>query len=92
MKTVGHLTTYTVTLEVQSPLFIGSGETITKKEYLHIPQENKAVLFDLRKLADYLQRKNLMQQYQNYLLDDREKNIFSAKKVGHPRIFCPLER
>ncbi|MBO5139247.1 MAG: type III-A CRISPR-associated RAMP protein Csm5 [Peptococcaceae bacterium] len=77
MKTIGHLTTYTVNLEVQSPLFIGSGETVTKKEYLHIPQENKAVLFDLQKLADYLQKKNLMKQYQNYLLDDREKNIYN---------------
>ena len=76
MKSVGHLTTYTVNLEVQSPLFIGSGEVITKKEYLHIPHENKAVLFDLRKLADYLQKKNLMQQYQHYLLDNNSKNIY----------------
>lgn len=76
MKTVGHLTTYTVNLEVQSPLFIGSGEKITKKEYLLDTHKNTAVMFDLQKLADYLLKKNLMKQYQNYLLDDREKNIY----------------
>lgn len=75
MKSVGHLTAYTVQLEVQSPLFIGSGETINKKEYLYIPKENKAVMFDLKKMATYLQEKNLIKQYQTFLMNEKERDL-----------------
>jgi len=77
MKSVGHLTSYTVNLEVQSPLFIGSGEKVTKKEYLYIPLENRAVIFDLEKMIDFLNNRKLMKKYEIYLMDKREKNIYN---------------
>lgn len=77
MKTLGHLKSYDIQLTVQSPLFIGSGEKLRKKEYLFLPQENKAIILDTEKLIVFLSRKNLLEKYQNFLLDNTQKNIYS---------------
>lgn len=77
MKTLGHLKSYDIQLTVQSPLFIGSGEKLSKKEYLFLPQENKAIIMDTEKLIVFLSRKNLLEKYQNFLLDNTQKNIYS---------------
>jgi CRISPR/Cas system CSM-associated protein Csm5 (group 7 of RAMP superfamily) len=57
MKQLGHLTSYQVTLEVQAPLFIGSGEKLSKKEYLYLPKENpkenKILMLDLHKMVNF---------------------------------------
>lgn len=83
MKSMGHLTTYTVNLEVQSPLFIGSGEKITKKEYLYIPRENKVIMFNLKKMADFYQRKGFMYKYEQYLLNEKHRDIGKFFEVNH---------
>ena len=77
MKALGHLKSYDIQLTVQSPLFIGSGEKLSKKEYLFLPQENKAIIMDTKKLIVFLSRKNLLEKYQNFLLDNTQKNIYS---------------
>lgn len=77
MKTVGHLNSYQATLTVESPLFIGSGEQVNKKEYLYLMGDNQVLMLDLRKLADYLDRKQLLERYQSFMLDDYNKNIYN---------------
>lgn len=77
MKTLGHLNTYQVTMTVMSPLFIGSGEQVLKKEYLYIPHENKVLMLDVRKLAAYLDRKKLLDRYQDFLLDENSRNCYN---------------
>lgn len=59
MKTLGHLKSYDIQLTVQSPLFIGSGEKLSKKEYLFLPQENKAIIMDTEKLIVFFKQKKL---------------------------------
>jgi len=76
MKSVGHLSMYTVTLTVQSPLFIGSGEKITKKEYLYDPRKNEIMMIDLKKLAVFLDRKGLLERYQAFMLNEKSRNIY----------------
>ena len=77
MKALGHLKSYDIQLTVQSPLFIGSGENLNKKEYLLLSKENKAIILDLEKLVVFLSRKNLLDKYQAFLLDNNQKNIYA---------------
>lgn len=77
MKNVGHLAMYTIALTVQSPLFIGSGQKISKKEYLYDTKKNELMMIDLKKLATFLDKKGLMTQYQTFMLDEANKNIYT---------------
>lgn len=60
MKALGHLKSYDIQLTVQSPLFIGSGEKLSKKEYLLLSKENKAIIMDMEKLFIFLSRKKYL--------------------------------
>lgn len=86
MKSLGHLKSYDIQLTVQSPLFIGSGEKINKKEFIFLSNENKAIIIDLGRLVVFLNEKNLLEQYQYFLLDDKKKisvKIFLNKMILH---------
>lgn len=76
MKALGHLKRYDIKLTVQSPLFIGSGENLNKKEFILLSRENKAIIMDIDKLLLFLDRKNLLEAYQVFLLDNSQKNIY----------------
>lgn len=76
MKALGHLKRYDIKLTVQSPLFIGSGENLNKKEFILLSHENKAIIMDIDKLLLFLDRKNLLEAYQVFLLDNSQKNIY----------------
>lgn len=76
MKALGHLKRYDIQLTVQSPLFIGSGENLNKKEFILLSRENKAIIMDIDKLLLFLDRKNLLEAYQGFLLDNNQKNIY----------------
>lgn len=80
MKSLGHLKSYDIQLTVQSPLFIGSGEKLSKKEYIFLPQENKAIIMDFEKLIVFLSRKNLLEKYQTFFLDGNNKDMDSFFK------------
>lgn len=76
MKALGHLKRYDIKLTVQSPLFIGSGENLNKKEFILLSHENKAIIMDIDKLLLFLDRKNLLEAYQVFLLDNNQGNIY----------------
>lgn len=76
MKALGHLKSYDIQLTVQSPLFIGSGEKLSKKEYLLLSKENKAIIMDMEKLFIFLSRKKILKKYETFLLDNSQKNIY----------------
>lgn len=75
MKQFGHLKIYQATLELQAPLFIGSGEQISKKEYLYVARENRIYILNLQKFANYLDEKNLLNHYQSFLMNEKKRNI-----------------
>ncbi|MHB1453892.1 MAG: type III-A CRISPR-associated RAMP protein Csm5 [Saccharofermentanales bacterium] len=61
MKT--HLKTYTLEIKTLSPLFIGSGESLTKKEYIYIPGNDQVIIPDFPRMIDHLERKGLTQKF-----------------------------
>lgn len=61
---------YTFTLTTESPVFIGSGVELNKREYIYINKDGgKVIIPNLYKLISFLDKKNLTKDYENYLLN-----------------------
>jgi CRISPR-associated protein Csm5 len=64
------LRTYALRVETIGPLYVGSGQTIGKKEYIFVPQEKRVYIPDLRRMQQFLSRAHLLERYEDYLLHD----------------------
>lgn len=65
MNNNGKITNYKVTLEVRGPVFIGSGQTISKKDSLWVFGEKKVYVLDMMKVFDGLKKVGLLKAYGN---------------------------
>lgn len=68
-----YLKRYRVTITALSPIHVGSGQTIGKKEYLYLKNNNKVVILDGAKLYKDICDRNLEDKYINYLKDSEDK-------------------
>lgn len=59
---------YKIILKTHAPIHIGSGKTISKKEYI-LSRNKQAKIINLEKLAMLIARKNLFNKYENYMCD-----------------------
>jgi CRISPR-associated protein Csm5 len=64
----GHLEKVEVTLKALSPLFIGSGQSLTKKEYIFDRKDHRIYIPDLGRLTGYLSELLLISAFEKYLL------------------------
>ncbi len=64
----GHLEIYDVTLTVQTPVFIGSGKTINKKEYAYDEAKKQVSIIDMQALMKMLVDKDLIDEYERLIL------------------------
>lgn len=64
----GHLEIYDVTLTVETPVFIGSGKTINKKEYAYDEAKKLVSIIDMQKLIKCLVDKELIDEYERLIL------------------------
>lgn len=71
-----YLSTYKITLETKSPLYIGSGKTMGKKEYIYNKAKKEVVVPDIMKMYQGLRKKGLAEAYERFLLDSREKDLY----------------
>ncbi|HZK43632.1 MAG TPA: type III-A CRISPR-associated RAMP protein Csm5 [Syntrophomonadaceae bacterium] len=71
----GHLERINVTLRTLSPLFIGSGERYTKKEYIFDANKREIYFPNLPKFIAFLKKQNLLNHYENFLLQARERDL-----------------
>lgn len=62
----------TCRIKALSPIFIGNGDTIGKKEYMISP-DGKVVIPDVIKMYQALQKKHLEKQYEKYMLRYNEE-------------------
>lgn len=63
-----YLKTYRIKIKALSPIHIGSGEKISKKEYIYLPQNHHVLIPDVEKMYGDLQKKGLGKSYMEYLL------------------------
>lgn len=82
-------TRYKITLQTLGPVHIGSGETLTKTDFIFNINNEHVQFINKRKLIKFLQEKNLITQYTKYLMNNTASraNLFFFFKDHriHPR-------
>ncbi len=81
----GHLERIKLKLKAHTPVFIGSGETLTKKEYILDKRRSKIYMPNLGKLIGYLYGKSLLPKFERFLLEPRNNDLaifLSKNKIG----------
>ena len=66
-----------------SPVFIGSGKELNKKEYIYDRNAGSIYLVDFRKMCEGLQSRKLLDAFESYLMEDVEDS--NRKQGGYPR-------
>lgn len=80
-----YLKRYEIILKPLSPIFIGSGEKIGKKEYVYDTEKNTVYIFDFLKLYDKLRQERLADRFESYLLEEDDillQEWFEKNKIG----------
>lgn len=71
---------YEIEVEVLTPVFVGNGEEITKKEYAYNPDTKNIYVIDHEKLFKVLNKKNILKSYETFLMDYSQKNLWDWLK------------
>lgn len=70
---------YTITLHTEGPVFIGSGRTIGKKEYIYDRYANKVHIPNMEKMFAYFMKRGLLASYEEYLLNGKIDFVYWLK-------------
>ena len=77
---------HTVKIEALSPIFIGSGEKIGKKEYIYLPWDHRVIIPDINKIYTAIQRKGHGRQFEEYMLKNSQDALgVWLKKMGYQK-------
>jgi CRISPR-associated protein Csm5 len=68
---MSHLTTFKLKLKLLSPLFIGQGYELNKKEYLYFPKEKRVVMLNMVKFVDFLDSRGIIDDYADFMLSNQ---------------------
>lgn len=66
---------YKVKIHALSPIYIGNGVKIGKKEYIHLPWDRLVIIPDIERMYQALSRKGLAAEYQTYLLKNNRDDL-----------------
>lgn len=77
-----HLERRDITLRTLSPVFIGAGERLTKKEYLFDRKKGLIHFIDFPRLIRFLKERGLLSKYEEFLSQPR-LNDFQAFLLGN---------
>lgn len=66
---------YRLKIHTLSPVAVGSGEKIGKKEYIYLPAKKRALVPDIEKMYADLCRKGLGESYLRYMLDKNARDL-----------------
>ena len=70
-----YLKCYQVKLHTLSPVHIGSGVKIGKKEYIYMPWNHQVLIPDITKMYLDVQRKGFGREFEDYLMDSRRNGM-----------------
>ncbi|HIX67552.1 MAG TPA: type III-A CRISPR-associated RAMP protein Csm5 [Candidatus Anaerostipes excrementavium] len=70
-----YLKSYRVILTTKSPVFVGSGEKVQKKQYVLDREKEKMYLPEMKTMYHALQKRGMGQAYERYLLNRDEKDF-----------------
>ena len=83
VKTNGGLITFTLRLIARGPIFVGSGETVSKKEYSFA--RNNVYFYDTEKFFRLIVENDLTNDFEQYMLDRNARSLdsfFSRQPVS----------
>lgn len=66
---------YKMTIRAVSPIFIGSGEEIGKKEYIYMPWNHRVIIPDIYTMYDDLRKRGLSDEYEKFMMDSRNNQM-----------------
>lgn len=70
-----YLKTFDLNIEIKTALFIGAGKSYLKKDYVYDPKTKKVRIIDETKMFSLLLQKNLVDAYENFILNDRPRTL-----------------
>ncbi len=71
----GFLKHYSMKIHTLSPVNIGSGDSIGKKEYIYLPWKQKVIVPDIARMYSDMQKKGVAGKYQQYLLGNDPRDF-----------------
>lgn len=74
---------YKIKLKTLSPVFIGSGKEINKKEYVYYRDSQEVYIPDMNRLFHDILDRNLDDEYQQYLMSENMPLLNWLKSVGY---------
>lgn len=83
----GNLEVYNLTLKTATPVFIGSGREIGKKEYVYNSRNDSVTFFDDAKFLDWIADSGLADRYEEFMLNNFKKSLqdfFVSNKINIP--------
>jgi CRISPR-associated protein Csm5 len=87
---VDFLKTYKITVKTLAPVFIGSGTSIPKKEYVFDRRTRKVYIPDQAKMLSGFQKLKLLDKYYNYLLyEDKDLGLFFKENLIQEKQYLP---
>lgn len=75
---------YRVKVKTLAPVFIGSGESLTKKEYLYEPESNKVLFLNFGKMFSEIKTGKLARELRKYFMQENKMGLkeFLDKQDG----------
>lgn len=77
-----YLKNYRMEITALSPIHVGSGVHINKKEYIYMPWNHKVIIPDIEKMYTGLMKKGLEREFINYMTDVRQGNLSLSQWLG----------
>lgn len=77
-----YLKCYKVTLHTLSPVHIGSGIKIGKKEYIYTPWNHQVLIPNIEKMYLELQAKGFGKKFESYMMDNKTQGLALGKWLG----------
>ena len=81
-----YLKHYRVKICVLSPVYIGSGEKIGKKEHIYMPWNHHVIIPNVEKMYMDLQKKGLGKEFADYMMDGRPKEPSLSQWLGQHKM------
>lgn len=77
---------YQITLKTLTPVYIGSGEEFSKKEFVFYKKSKEALIPDLQSLFSDIRKRNLTDKFAKYMTEGKEPLLAWLVSMGYSNV------